>query len=290
MKVLKLGTRASKLAMTQSQWVADELQKHHRDLKIELVLITTQGDKIIDKPLTEVGGKGLFLKEIEEALIKGEVDFAVHSLKDVPAQIPEELVIASIPKRVDPRDVLISKSGEKLNHLKPGSKIGTSSLRRLEQLKKLRPDLQFIPMRGNVDTRLKKLKAGETDGIILAAAGLIRLGLEKEVTEYLDIIPSVGQGALCLEARKDDKDTLSILQTLNDPLSYECVQIERIFQKTIGGGCEVPMGAYVREVDKEIFLIDAFLVHHEKFQIKSVEVSKKDADKKMAEIAKEFMS
>ncbi|EFK96453.1 Porphobilinogen deaminase, partial [sediment metagenome] len=201
---IKIGTRGSKLALWQAGWVKSILETDHASLRIELVSIKTKGDKILDVPLARVGGKGLFVKEIEEALMDRRVDIAVHSMKDMPSEIPPELSIGAIPKRETPKDVLISKSGLSLLDLPWGARIGTASLRRAAQIRHLRPDILVLPVRGNLDTRLKKLEGDNLDAIVLAAAGVRRLHFEDRITQYLDeyqMVPAVGQGALCIEIR-----------------------------------------------------------------------------------------
>jgi len=204
---IKIGTRASKLALWQANWVQSALNEKFPDQKVELVTIKTKGDKILDVPLAKVGGKGLFVKEIEQALLEGRIDLAVHSMKDMPAEIPDGLCIGAIPQREDPSDVLVAREDLDFSSLKRGAVIGTSSLRRAAQLRHARPDISITPLRGNLDTRLKKLQAENLDAIVLAAAGIKRLNLTHRITEYLQadiMLPAVGQGALCIERRQDD--------------------------------------------------------------------------------------
>jgi len=251
--ILRLATRKSILAVTQSTWVKDRLEVMNQGLDVELVRITTKGDRILDVPLARIGGKGLFVKDIEEALLAGEADFAVHSLKDVPAEVPEGLEVSVFPEREDARDAFISRNGAELAALPSGSRVGTSSLRRMVQLRSHRPDLEIISLRGNLDTRLRKLDAGEFDAILLAAAGLNRLGLAGRVTEFLDpevMLPAVGQGALALEFRTDDPVTRRILAPLHHQKTAVCVASERAFLSRLEGGCQVPIGAHaVQEGD-----------------------------------------
>ena len=253
-KLIKIGTRASLLAVTQSTWVKNRIEEQYPDTSVELVRITTKGDKILDVPLAKVGGKGLFVKEIEDALLRKEADLAVHSLKDCPTELPDGLEVTVFPLREDPRDALISKNGVSLAELPQGAKVGTSSLRRLSQLKKLRPDLQIESLRGNLDTRLRKLDEGMYDAIILAAAGLNRLGLGDRVTEYLDpdvMLPAIGQGSLGIEFRSDDERMREILSAIHHEETALCVRAERSFLLRLEGGCQVPIGAYaVLENDK----------------------------------------
>lgn len=242
-----IGSRGSKLALTQSNMVIDQLKKYVKDVEFEIKVITTTGDIILDKTLDKIGGKGLFVLEIEKALKDNEIDLAIHSMKDVPNNIDEVFEITSILKREDPRDVLISKNNKKLEDMASGSVIGTSSLRRAAQIKNLRPDLRFEPIRGNVDTRIKKVKNEEFDGIILAAAGLNRIGLKNEITQYfdvVDVVPAVGQGALCVEFRKNDEFIKNIIKELNKYNEIRDVLAERVFLEATNGSCSVAMGAF----------------------------------------------
>jgi len=247
MKQIRIGSRGSQLALWQARHVQSELEKRHPGLSVTITKIKTTGDKILDVPLSQVGGKGLFVKEIEEALLENEVDIAVHSMKDMPADLPDGLCIAVVPKREDPRDVLISGDGSGFSHLPHGAHVGTSSLRRISQLLNQRPDLRISPLRGNLDTRLKKLDNGAFDAIVVAAAGIRRLGWEERITEYLPItisLPAVGQGALCIECRKGDTATLERINGMDHPETRLCVRAERAFLKRLEGGCQVPIGAY----------------------------------------------
>jgi hydroxymethylbilane synthase len=246
---LKIGTRGSPLALFQANWVKEQLIDAHPDLKVSLIKIKTTGDKIQEAPLAKIGGKGLFVKEIEEALIQRRIDLAVHSIKDVPTQFPEGLHLSVITKREDPRDVLISREGKTLRELPRGARIGTSSLRRQAQLLHYRSDFELVPLRGNLDTRLKKLQTMDLDGIILAHAGVKRLGLEEKVTEIIsaDIcLPAIGQGALGIETRQDDRQIEGKIAFLNDRDSRIAVSAERSFLKKLEGGCQVPVAAYAR--------------------------------------------
>jgi len=246
---LRIGTRGSQLALFQANWVKDQLIQAHPHLKVSLVKIKTTGDKIQDAPLAKIGGKGLFVKEIEEALLQKRIDLAVHSIKDVPTQFPEGLHLYVITKREDPRDIFISKSGTKLKELPQGAKIGTSSLRRQAQLLHYRSDFELVPLRGNLDTRLKKLKTMNLDGVVLALAGVKRLGLEEKVTEIIstDIsLPAIGQGALGIETRQDDREIEEQIRFLNDRDSWIAVSAERSFLKKLEGGCQVPIAAFAR--------------------------------------------
>ncbi len=246
---LKIGTRGSQLALFQANWVKDRLSEAHPGLNVTLIKIKTTGDKIQDVPLAKIGGKGLFVKEIEEFLLQKRIDLAVHSIKDVPTEFPRGLHLSVITKREDPRDVFISKDGRTLKELPQGAKIGTSSLRRQAQLLHFRNDLELIPLRGNLDTRLKKLKTMNLDGIVLALAGVRRLGLEDRVTEIIspDIsLPAIGQGALGIETRMDDNEVEGQVRFLNDRDSSIAVTAERAFLKKLEGGCQVPLAAYAR--------------------------------------------
>ncbi len=245
--ILKIGTRGSKLAIAQSLWVKKRIEARHTDIQVELVTIKTTGDKILDSPLSQVGGKGLFVKEIEEALLTKRVDMAVHSMKDVPAELTEELILCNFPEREDPGDALVSIGDKSIDSLSPRSRVGTSSLRRSAQLLHMRPDLELIPLRGNVDTRLRKLESEEVDAIVLAAAGLKRLGLEEIISHIIpfeQILPAIGQGALGLEVRRHDERTIDLLGFLNHEPTEVAVRAERSFLKELEGGCQVPIAGF----------------------------------------------
>jgi hydroxymethylbilane synthase len=242
-----LGTRASKLAVQQSEWVQARLSQLAPEVTVTLRRIQTSGDKILDVPLAKIGGKGLFVKEIEEALLAGEIDLAVHSMKDVPTQLPQGLAILCVPQREDPRDALISRTGCVFKDLPHAAKIGTSSLRRQAQFLHARPDLKIEMLRGNLDTRLRKLREGHYDAIVLAAAGLRRLGWAHEITEYLDpriSLPAIGQGALGIEGRHDDVFIRSVLGRLDHASTRVAVLAERALLDRLEGGCQVPIAAY----------------------------------------------
>ena len=246
-----IGTRGSKLALWQAHWVRSELLKAHPSLSVRIIVIKTKGDKILDVPLAKVGGKGLFVKEIEDALLAGGIDLAVHSMKDMPAELPRGLTIGAIPEREDPRDVLVSERGF-LADLPAGARIGTSSLRRASQLLFARPDLRIYPLRGNLDTRLRKLDAGDMDAIVLAAAGVLRLGLKHRIGEYLDsrvMLPAAGQGALCVEIRNGDERTRALVAHLDHADTRTAVSGERAFLHRLGGSCQVPIAAHGRIED-----------------------------------------
>lgn len=247
MKTLKIATRQSPLALWQAEYIRARLQELHPDLTVELVKFVTQGDKILDTPLAKIGGKGLFVKELEAALLDGRADLAVHSMKDVPMALPEGLTLAVICEREDPLDAFVSNQFEKFADLPQGAKVGTSSLRRKSQILKQRPDLQIIDLRGNVGTRLAKLDDGQYDAIILASAGLKRLGLSERIRHCLtpDIsLPAVGQGALGLECRAADSEVLSLIQPLLHQETDVCVRAERAFNAYLEGGCQVPIAGY----------------------------------------------
>lgn len=253
MRKIIVGTRESKLAQTQTGHVVEQLRqlsvKHGIACDFETKTILTKGDKILDVTLSKVGGKGLFVKEIEQALLDGEIDIAVHSMKDMPFELPEGLIIGAIPAREDMRDALISRNGVKLEDLPIGALVGTSSLRREAQLRKLRPDLRIEPLRGNIDTRLRKLETEGFDAIILAAAGLIRMGWQDRISQYLDpedFIPAVGQGALSIECRENDKFLLELLALIQDDNTAFAVRAERAFLGQIEGSCQIPIGAYAK--------------------------------------------
>ncbi len=244
---LTIGTRGSALALWQARHVAAGIEKYNPGSKIELKIIKTQGDRILDAPLAQIGGKGLFTKEIEDALLDHRVDLAVHSMKDLPTELPEGLHIGATLKREDPRDVFISRDGRSLQDLQPGARIGTSSLRRKAFLLNRFPELEIISIRGNVDTRLRKIETENLSGLVLAAAGILRMGFSEKITSYLEadlIIPAIGQGALAIETRSKDSRTNDAVAALNDAETENCVKVERAFLKRMGGGCQVPMAAH----------------------------------------------
>ena len=246
MQKIKIGTRSSRLALWQAQFVAEELKKFFPALEIELVKVHTTGDKILDAPLAKIGGKGLFTKELEVKMASGEIDLAVHSLKDVPNELPAGFKIAAITRRAQPFDAFVSNKFFSFDALEKNSVVGTSSLRRAAQILSLRPDLQIKNLRGNVETRLKKLDAGEFDAIILAAAGLERLGYSSRIAELLtEIIPAAGQGALAIETRDDEK-ILRLVKILNDEETFLAAQVEREFLREIGGSCQIPAGVFAK--------------------------------------------
>ena len=244
---LVVGTRSSQLALWQADFVIGELAKKYPELVVEKRLMTTKGDKILNAPLAKIGGKGLFTKELETAMLEGEIDIAVHSLKDMPVVVPEGLVITAITQRADPGDAFVSSKYESFQQLPAGAKVGTSSLRRKAQLIHARPDLQIEDLRGNVNTRLRKMEEENFDGIILACAGLKRLGFGDKIRQVLPqtmCLPAVGQGALAIECRQADKETRELLEFLNDKCTRLCTEAERGFLATVEGGCQVPVGVH----------------------------------------------
>jgi len=254
---LKIGTRGSRLAVAQSEWVKGRIVARHPEIQVDLVRIKTEGDRIADSPLSRVGGKGLFVKEIEDALLKGRVDLAVHSVKDIPAELPRGLCLAVFPEREEAGDAFVSSHYETMEKLPEGASVGTGSLRRTAQLLSLRPDLNVVPIRGNVDTRLKKMVSGGLDALILAAAGLRRLGLGDRIRTLLppgEMIPAVGQGALGLEIRKGDDPVLDIIGFLHHRSTDLAVKAERAFLRRLGGGCQVPVAGHAQLVNHEILL------------------------------------
>lgn len=263
MRKIIVGSRRSKLALTQTNWVIEQLKKLGAPFEFEVKEIVTKGDKILDVTLSKVGGKGLFVKEIEQAMLDKEIDMAVHSMKDMPAVLPEGLVIGSIPEREDHRDVLISNDHVPFKELKPGSVIGTSSLRRSAQLLAQRPDLEMKWIRGNIDTRIAKLETEDYDGIILAAAGLKRMGWASDtVTEFIDkdiCVPAVGQGALSIECRGDDEELLQLLEKFTCAETNATVRAERAFLHKMEGGCQVPIAGYAYLNDKEEIVLTALV-------------------------------
>ena len=247
MTLLKIATRQSPLALWQAEHIKARLQALHPQLTVELVTFVTQGDKILDTPLAKIGGKGLFVKELEHALLDGRADLAVHSIKDVPMSLPDGLCLPVICEREDPTDAFVSNQYACLADLPKGARLGTSSLRRRSQIKFLRPDLQVIDLRGNVGTRLSKLDAGQYDAIILASAGLLRLEMPERIAERLsptDSLPAVGQGALGLECRAGDEAVLALIEPLSHAETQVCVRSERAFNHRLMGGCQVPIAGY----------------------------------------------
>lgn len=258
---LIIGTRGSALALWQSRFVAKSIQMACPEVAyVELVTIKTSGDKLLDVPLAKIGSKGLFTKEIEEALIDGNIDLAVHSMKDVPTDLPDGLHLAAAMKREDARDVFVSRDGRRLEDLNEGARIGTSSLRRRAFLLHGFPDLEAVPLRGNVDTRLRKIESDGLAGAVLAAAGMRRMGHGDRITQYLEpgfMVPAVGQGALAIETREDDSRVNMLVSSLNDQATAWCVAVERSFLKRMGGGCQVPLAAHCTMLGDRALLVAA---------------------------------
>lgn len=255
--IVRIATRRSPLAMWQAEYVRDRLQENHPGLQVEFVKMVTQGDKILDTPLAKVGGKGLFVKELEVGMLEGQADIAVHSMKDVPMAFPEGLHLAVVCPREDPRDAFVSNTYKALEELPEGARVGTSSMRRTCQLRELRPDLNILDLRGNVNTRLKKLDDGEYDAIILAAAGLIRLEFQHRIAQFIEpevCLPAVGQGAVGIECRVNDERIHALLACLNDEATSNRVRAERAMNHRLEGGCQVPIGGYSLLEGDEIWL------------------------------------
>lgn len=247
---IKIGSRGSKLALWQSNHVAFKLQEHFPELTFEIVIIKTKGDKIQDKSLQKIGDKGLFVKEIEEQLLLGTIDIAVHSMKDMPSELPDKLVFSKTMMREDPRDVLILNEGKSIADLPQKAVIGTGSMRRAVQVKSLRSDIIIKGIRGNVETRLEKLRRGDYDGIIMAAAGLKRIGLEDQITTYFsydEMVPACAQGALAVEVQEDRVELLEMLNKLEDKDTHQCVEAERTYLETMAGNCHIPIGGHCEE-------------------------------------------
>lgn len=257
MKRLIIGTRGSKLACTQTQWVADQLKNSHARLSLEIKVIQTAGDRDQIAPLPAIGGKGLFTQELDQQLIDGEIDCAVHSMKDLPTELPEGIAILAVPEREKPHDALLSRENVRFLELPRGAKVGTGSVRRMAQLLRIRRDLEYADIRGNVDTRVNKLAQGLYDAVILAAAGLRRLGLEDHITELFApnvVLPAVGQGALAVTGRKDDKKTRMLVRAVTDLNTRRAVSAERALLATLGGGCHVPIAAHGQVKGREMHL------------------------------------
>lgn len=259
---LVIASRESALAMWQAKHIQQSLQALYPNCDIEILGMTTTGDQILDAPLAQIGGKGLFIKELETALLDGRADLAVHSMKDVPMNLPDEFLLAAVSKREDARDAFVSNRYQKIEDLPAGSIVGTSSLRRQSQLKARFPHLKVETLRGNLQTRLRKLDEGQYDGIILAAAGLIRLQLGDCIRQLIstdDSIPAVGQGALGIEINAQRQDLLEVLAPLNDATTHACVAAERAFSRALAGSCTVPLGAYANSADAQTIHIQGFV-------------------------------
>jgi hydroxymethylbilane synthase len=255
--ILRIATRQSRLALWQAEHVASQLRTRHPELQVVLVPMTTQGDRVTDRPLAEVGGKGLFIKELELALHEDRADIAVHSMKDVPTEMPSGMSIVSMLKRADAHDAFLSRRFATFESLPEGAKVGTSSLRRQCQLKAARPDLEMLLLRGNVETRLRKLDEGHYDAIVLACAGLIRLGLEHRITQpisYDRSLPAVGQGIVGIECRSDDQRSIGLAQALNDLEAWTCCSAERAFAQRLQGSCQSPIAGFAERRGDQIVL------------------------------------
>ena len=259
-KKLVIGTRGSKLALWQAEFVKSLLEESV-GAEVEIKIIHTTGDKILDVPLAKVGGKGLFTKELEVELLNGTVDLCVHSMKDVPTELPAGCILAGMPKRVDPRDVIVAHNGEDLTTLPQGAKVGTSSLRRISQVRALRPDVEIIDVRGNLDTRMRKAETGEVSIVILAAAGIKRLGWSDRISSFIpteQMVSAVGQGAIGIEIREDDDFMIEVCKKISDAETLTCASAERVVMNRLDGGCQVPIGAYARIEDGRL-IIDAMV-------------------------------
>jgi len=257
MEKVIIGTRGSKLALVQAKQIQKELNETHKNFSFEIKVIHTTGDKILDAPLSKIGEQGLFTKELENSLLAKEIDLAVHSLKDVPTRLPEGLILSAINKRITPFDVYISKNGTKIEDLKDGDTVATSSMRRKSQLLAYNNKLNIVDIRGNVQTRLKRMEESkEMDGMILAHAGLSRLGMENIITQIIPetiMLPAVGQASIGIETREDDEFINKLVETINDKQSQIEIECERAFLKTLEGGCQVPIGGYAKIMRKYIF-------------------------------------
>ena len=264
-----VATRPSLLAYTQTQQTVELLKAKNPDCEFEIVKISTHGDAVTNKPLTAFGGTGVFVKELENAILEGKADFAIHSLKDVPTIQPDKLMLAAFPTREDPRDVLLIRNGLSINQLNDHCVIGTGSPRRMVQIAELKPKATFADLRGNIDTRLRKLDEGQYDAIVLAAAGLNRLGKQIDEKAFLPVdlcIPAIGQGTIAVECRKDDEETIALLRTINNKDTETATVAERSFMKTIGGGCKFPLGAYAT-IENETVQLSVMLGNHHTQQI-----------------------
>lgn len=288
-KTIKIGTRGSKLALWQAETVKSELEKAHPTLQFELKIIKTKGDKILDVALSKIGDKGLFTKEIEQALYDNNIDLAVHSLKDLPTELPENLIVGGMLKRAEVRDVFISKDGRKLADFTANDKIATSSLRRQAQLLHYNPELQIVDIRGNVETRLKKMNDGHCDALIMAGAGILRLGYDEVITEFLDtdvMLPAVSQGAVAIEIREDDERIQLLVDAITDEMTRSTTLAERSLLRELEGGCQVPVGCYSEVNGDKIKLTGMVASLDGKVRIcKSVESSLEEASENAIELA-----
>jgi hydroxymethylbilane synthase len=300
MRNIVVGSRQSTLALTQTnqtiQLLKEICAREELAYTFEVKPIVTRGDRILDVTLSKVGGKGLFVKEIEEALLNQDIDLAIHSMKDMPFELPEGLAIGAVPKREDPRDCLVSREGLSLAELPKGARVGTSSLRRSAQLQAYRPDLRIESMRGNIDTRLRKLTDEGFDAILLAAAGLHRMGWKERITEYLSpdvCLPAVGQGALAIECRSSDDDVLSLLKRLNDPAAERTVASERRLLGLLNGGCQVPIGAYAQlesEASDSALILTGLVASPDGSQILKETAAGLDSQQVGSEVAQALLS
>lgn len=292
MRTLVVGTRRSELALTQTNWVIERLQELEPDLKIRSEKIVTKGDRILNVTLSKVGGKGLFVKEIEQALLDGKIDLAVHSMKDMPSEMAPGLVIGSIPKREIPTDALLSRDKKTLDELPSGAVVGTSSLRRQAQILAYRPDLKVEPVRGNLETRIRKMQEGQFDAIILATSGLKRMDWENKICQELSpdiMLPAVGQGALAIQCREDDKVLLALLKRLNHDETMKAVYAERAFLHAFQGGCHMPIAAYAT-LDQDDIHLTGLVAHPDGTTVIKKSSTGKDAEKlgkDLAELLKE---
>jgi len=293
-QTIRIGTRGSQLALYQANKVKDKIEKTFPDLATEIIIIHSKGDKILDVALSKIGDKGLFTKELEEAMFRNEVDMAVHSLKDLPTTLPEGLKVGAVLSRAEVCDALVSLNGLTLNDLTPEMKIATSSLRRKAQLLKLNPNFNIVDIRGNVNTRLRKMEEGYCDAMLMAAAGLQRLGLDKYISEIIDpntILPAVSQGAIAIESRINDAVVDNVLNTINDQLTFQVTTAERIFLRSLEGGCQIPIGCY-SELKEDELSLKGFMAYVDGTQIISHEVTGKlaDASQLATELAEYFIN
>ncbi len=293
-RIVGIATRVSKLALYQADLVKVELEKHFPGIKFEIRVVKTLGDKILDVPLSKIGDKGLFTKELEYKLMEGEADLAVHSLKDMPTDLPEGLIIGGVLKRGDVRDALVSISGKKMTELDENDIVATSSLRRIAQIRNLNKRIRIVEIRGNVDTRMKKMREGTCTAMVMAAAGLQRLGFSADISEFLDphtILPAAGQGAIAIETRKDDEFTSSILKKISDADTSLAVSAERTLLKDLDGGCQVPFGCY-SELSGERFRITGFVSNPDGtgFMKGTEDDLRTNADEAAHRLAKKFIS
>lgn len=290
-----IGTRKSVLALWQAEYVADRLRKAYPDVTVELLPVSTRGDEILNMPLAQIGGKGLFIQELEYLIREGKADMAVHSLKDMPADLPPDFALAAVTDREDPRDAFVSLKYRSFEEMPAGSKVGTSSLRRQSQLLHRRSDLHIESLRGNVQTRLRKLDEGQYDAVILAAAGLKRLGLGDRIRSYLSIddsIPAAGQGVMAIEVRKDDAELQQMLAFLHNETVASCIAAERAFLGRVGGDCKVPAGAFAQEAEDGRLRVDAFISSEDgqRFYRRSVSGNAAEAESLGASIADSLLN